>query len=387
MKIKKIVFIGVLGILLCFNLLSYVIAKEQIDNSVSNNNSVIDKTMQIEDSVSNENISINEVTKIENNISDENNIINETTETQSTNDNNGKNNVNKQNDIDKSKKQNDNDKVDSKIKDLLKQKNVNDVNELSTMVTSDQMQKLISKFTTVSQNKALSGELSGIWLDANSENIISTLANNQGCYTYSVDKKGYLLSDKTLRNNERLDMVEPSETAIDMNINDVLNSNSFFIVKVSDGYYGFTDKNQIQEIKFGDNEYSKAYEFDNIRMLILNSKYYNMNNINDINASMVLEDNFINTLCNIPYKVLIGEIKLKDDGYRPQKSSKAGLLRSFTDNGQAIGINNATSQIVYSGPNNNGAYCTVGSIDAFEQVAILGQESRILSHFVFSRKW
>lgn len=268
------------------------------------------------------------------------------------------------------KKIDDNDKVSEQIKELLNMSNITDVNQLSSRITDIQMENLIAslKYNNLLKNHKFSSKDSGIWIDKDSRDLITNFINNHSSYTYSVNKEGYLVCDEVLRENKNLDLYKPQESDVDIGIKNVLEENKSIIIKISDIYYTFDNNNQTKLINFDDNSYSKAYEFNNIRVILLNNKYYNKENIE---YNLPLSDNFLKILDNIQYKVLIGEIELGQDEIVNSNGLKSG---SFSDNGQALG-NAKISQIVYAGPNDDGnTYCTVGSISNGETVAILGAE-------------
>ncbi len=156
---------------------------------------------------------------------------------------------------------------------------------------------------------------------------------------------------------------------MDIAISNVLSENKKIMLRVSDFYYEFNESNTVELNSFEDDVKSKAYEYDGIRIIILNSKFYN---IDEINYNLALSDNFIKALDDIQYKVLIGEIQLGQELINSNEG-QITTYANFTDNGQCHG-SAKTGQTVYHGPNNNGSYCTVGSIDRYETVAILGSE-------------
>ena len=264
----------------------------------------------------------------------------------------------------------DNSKVNPQIKELLSKANINDISKLSTKVTQEQFEQVILSITnnTIQTYSTRSNEL-GIWIEKNDRELIKNFINNHSSYTYSINEDGYLICDKVLRFNEALELIEPQETEMDIAINNVLSENKKIMLKISDFYYEFDENNTIETKSFEDDVKSKAYEYDGIRVIFLNSKFYN---IDEIGFNLPLSDNFIKVLDNIQYKVLIGEIQIGQE-LIDLNEGEITTYANFTDNGQCHG-SAKTGQTVYHGPNNNGSYCTVGSIDRFETVAILGSE-------------
>ena len=263
----------------------------------------------------------------------------------------------------------DNNKVSTKFKELLELQNIKDVNKLSSRITEQQMNQILEKNiknTNMIMQMNSKSDNSNIWIEEKSRNIIKDLLNNHGSYTYSVNEEGYLNCDKTLRKNENLDIEILQETEVDIAINNIMNEEKEIIIKISDTYYKFDEANKIITVNFDKEIKSKAYEYDGVRVILLNSQYYNNQNID---YNLPLSDDFIKILDNVQYKVLTGEITLGKE----MISQAEGISPLFTDNGQVIGTA-LKDQIVYHGPNNNGTYCTVGSINMTEPVAILGSE-------------
>lgn len=262
--------------------------------------------------------------------------------------------------------QDDNSKVNPTIKELLLLSNITDINKLSTKVTQKQMEQIIVNYPS-SKAKETINNATGIWINENSRELIQNFINNHSSYTYSIDENGYLTCDNILRVNEKLDIIEPAETEVDIAIKNVLELNKKIIIEISENYYEFNDNNIISYKIFENDTKSEAYEYDKTRIIVLNSKYYNNN---EIEFNLPLSDNFIKILDNIQYKVLIGEIELTQEQINNEDIVS---YASFTDSGQGLGTAKM-GQTVYHGPNNNGTYCTVGSIDRNEQIAILGSE-------------
>lgn len=226
----------------------------------------------------------------------------------------------------------DNEKVSEQVRELLKMSDISDVNELSSKITDIQMKNLIAelKFSNTFEKQKLPLKKFGICVAEDSRKVISDFINNHSSYTYSVDKNGYLVCDKTLRKNENLELVEPQETEMDIGINNVLAEEKLIIIKISNCYYSFNNKDLPKSVKFDSDTYSKAYEINNTRVVLLNEKYYSIDNIN---YNLPLSDNFIKVLDNIQYKVIIGEIEL---GQEKVTNSNELKTTSFSDNGQAL---------------------------------------------------
>lgn len=197
----------------------------------------------------------------------------------------------------------------------------------------------------------------GILVKNDSKEAILELINGHGSYTYSVDSNGFIICDNILRINNNLDTFEPSETEMDYAIKEI-NDDKLLILLISSFYYNF-DENQITTVEFNDTKYLETYEYDNTRVIILNSSIYN--NENNISYNPDLADSFIKALSNIQYKVLTGAISMS------KTNSKLRSSRSIV--GTSIG-----HQTVWGGPNDNGTYATIGSVDDGEEVYILGKE-------------
>lgn len=241
------------------------------------------------------------------------------------------------------------------------------INHFDSGISQNEMQQILEKYTKNISTLSIENTDTGIWIASNSRNLIENFINNHSSYTYSIDQNGFLVCDNILKNNENLDLAVQTETEVDIAIKNILDENKKIIIEVSDNYYTFKDIT-INVKKFESNMKSKAYEYDNTRVVILNSQYYN---INEIEYNLVLSDNFIKILDNIQYKVLTGEIQFSQE--QTNVDNITSTYSSFTDNGQALG-RAIMDQTVYHGPNNDGTYCTVGSIDQGEKIAILGSE-------------
>ena len=371
MNLKKIVTIIILVILLVNSIFNLVMAVtiEDTNTLVAEN----DSTNLIENYDINtvESDSINEIeekNETSNTLSNEitENIIEDTTIVENTN----------TSDIDTIKDENieivldDNSKVKPEIKKLLTMSNINDISVLSTKVTQEQFEKVFLSIQNNSiQTYSTCSNDFGIWIDENDRELIKNFINNHSSYTYSINNDGYLVCDRILRVNEALELIEPQETEMDIAINNVLSENKKIMLKISDFYYNFNESNVIESKLFEDDVKSKAYEYDGTRIIFLNSKFYDTN---EINYNLALSDNFIKILDDIQYKVLIGEIQLGKELININEG-EINTYANFTDNGQCHG-SAKMSQTVYHGPNNNGSYCTVGSIDRYETIAILGSE-------------
>lgn len=372
MNLKKIVITIILVILLV-NLISTIVVAASVQDTnklVANNSST---NLKENDNINtidlnSDNVNI-EKNKISNTLSDEiteditKNTNVENTESEYTNRSNIDNEVTIKTTLD------DNSKVNPKIKALLSMENINDINVLSTKVTQEQFEKIILGISNNKYAYSTNSHELGIWVEENDRELLKNFINNHSSYTYSINTNGYLTCDKILRVNEALDLITPQETEMDIAINNVLSENKKIILKTSNFYYVFNENNEIETKSFENDIKSKAYEYNGTRIIFLNSKFYNKN---EINYNLVLSDNFIKVLDDIQYKVLIGEIQL---GQELINTNENGITTyaDFTDNGQCHG-SAKISQTVFHGPNNNGTYCTVGSIDRFETVAILGSE-------------
>lgn len=375
MNFKKIATIIILVILLVNSVFNLVIAVtiEDTNTLVAENDST--NLIENDDINTIESDSINkseEKNETSNTLSSEinGNIIEDTTIIENTENENANTS-----DIDTIKDGNieivsdDNSKVNPEIKKLLNMSNINDISVLSTKVTQEQFEQVFLSIqnNSIQTNSTYSNNL-GIWINENDRELIKNFINNHSSYTYSINNGGYLVCDKILRVNEVLELIEPQETEMDIAINNVLSENKKIMLKVTDSYYNFNESNAIESKLFDDDVKSKAYEYDGTRIIFLNSKFYNTN---EINYNLVLSDDFIKVLDDIQYKVLIGEIQL---GKELINTNESGITTyNFTDNGQCYG-SAKLSQIVYHGPNDNGSYCKVGSISRNETIAILGSE-------------
>lgn len=197
----------------------------------------------------------------------------------------------------------------------------------------------------------------GIWIENSSRDIIKDFINGHSSYSYSIDSKGYISCDNILRTNENLDSIEPSETEMDIALK-YIKDNQSTIISISNKYIDFENNSCVLK-DFYDNIYIKSYENENIRILILNGKFYNRNN--KITYNLDLSDSFIKALNNVQYKILNGEITI---------SKENPMTRSSRNRrGTSIG-----HQTVWGGPKDNGTYATIGSVDDGESVYILGKE-------------
>lgn len=355
MNFKKIVTIIILVILLVNSVFNLVIAVtiEDTNTLVAENDST--NLIENDDINTIESDSINkseEKNETSNTLSSEinGNIIEDTTIIENTENENANTS-----DIDTIKDGNieivsdDNSKVNPEIKKLLNMSNINDISVLSTKVTQEQFEQVFLSIqnNSIQTNSTYSNNL-GIWINENDRELIKNFINNHSSYTYSINNGGYLVCDKILRVNEVLELIEPQETEMDIAINNVLSENKKIMLKVTDYYYNFNESNAIESKLFDDDVKSKAYEYDGTRIIFLNSKFYNTN---EINYNLVLSDDFIKVLDDIQYKVLIGEIQL---GKELINTNESGITTyNFTDNGQCYG-SAKLSQIVYHGPNDNG---------------------------------
>ena len=277
-----------------------------------------------------------DIEKIENTILNDNSI-NETVKEITNFDTNStveeSNEIKVSNDILEETSINDNSKVNQKYRELLENADIKDVNQLSTRINTKKMKNIMMDFTETAMNidECYTNSDSGsIWIEEESREFISTFLNNHSSYTYSINNNGYLICDGILRNNEKFDFAIPQETEVDIAINNVLNSGKNIIINISDNYYIFDENENIISINFDNNIRSKAYENNDTRVIILNSYYYNLDNIE---FNLPLSDNFIKILDNIQYKVLIGEIE-----FSVQNNTSEGIstMADFSDYGQAM---------------------------------------------------
>ena len=260
-------------------------------------------------------------------------------------------------------------RIKNEFKKIFELQNIKDINKLSNRITKEQMTQILKKSVkdiNVIAEADKKNTSSNIWIEEKSRDLIKEFINNHSSYTYSINKNGYLECDRVLRKNEKLDLEVLQETEVDIAINNVMKEAKEIVIEISDIYYEFDEENNIISVKFDGEVMSKAYEYDGVRIILLNSKCYNKQNID---YNLPLSDDFIKTLDNIQYRVLTGEIILGEE----MQNKSEGISPKFTDNGQVLGVAKS-SQIVYHGPNNNGTYCTVGSISRNEPIAILGSE-------------
>lgn len=372
MNFKKNLAVFLIIIILLSAISNIVYALEIENNTVTNeklinNTSIKENETNTNTTEKNQNL-IEQNSNISENKNKSQNLIDQNaTVKEKTIENDKKSNIkleeNKKTDFD------DNNKVSAKFKELLELQNIKDVNNLSSRITEQQMKPILEQnIENINMLMQINSESynSNIWIEEKSRNIIKDLLNNHGSYTYTINGKGYVNFDKTLRKNENLDLETLQETEVDITINNVMNEEKEIIIKISDIYYKFDEDNNIISVNFDKEIKSKAYEYNGIRVILLNSQYYNSKNIS---YNLPLSDDFIKILDNIQYKVLTGEITLGKE----MISKSEGISPLFTDNGQVIGAA-LKDQIVYHGPNDNGTYSTVGSISKTEPVAILGSE-------------
>lgn len=333
MRIRNFITIMILIIILCSSISNVVLAVEINTNISANENTILNEkeeklnnTEENINNISDNSIIEEETSQFENTIGNNTNIINNS-EVTCNNSICQEDSLYVENTID------DNQKVNSQIRELLNMSNIYDVNELSTKVTKSQMDELILQLSAINKSRN-STELSfhsGIWIDEISRKLIVTFINNHSSYTYSVNQEGYLTCDEVLRDNYNLDLVEPEETEMDIAIHNVLKDDKNIVIKVSNIYYDFNNDNIINSTPFDSTTRAKAYEYEDTRIILLNSQYYN---INEIEYNLPLSDNFIKILDNIQYKVLTGEIQFSQEQvYNKNEIAKSA---SFTDNGQAL---------------------------------------------------
>ena len=232
-------------------------------------------------------------------------------------------------------------RIKNEFKKIFELQNIKDINKLSNRITKEQMTQILKKSVkdiNVIAEADKKNTSSNIWIEEKSRDLIKEFINNHSSYTYSINKNGYLECDRVLRKNEKLDLEVLQETEVDIAINNVMKEAKEIVIEISDIYYEFGEENNIISVKFDGEVMSKAYEYDGVRIILLNSKYYNKQNID---YNLPLSDDFIKTLDNIQYRVLTGEIILGEE----MQNKSEGISPKFTDNGQVLGVAKS-SQIV-----------------------------------------
>lgn len=347
MYFKKVLAIIILTILLFSSISSIAIATDADTNNVQTQNTITNETNEIqkentivdttESNTINENIISETKNEIDNSKSTENIVEQNNIEENNINDNIVDENKeietkeSTEKDIISNEVIDDNSKVSVQTKELLDAINIKDVNKLSSRIEKEQMKNLLlqtfNNSITINMNDEDQNQV--IWVDENARELISNFINNHSSYTYTINENGYIVCDNVLRINENLDIVEPAETEVDIAIRNVMKEYNKIILKISENYFEFNADNTLNSIPFEDDMKSKAYEFDGLRLILLNPKFYNMD---EIEYNLPLSDDFIKTLDNIQYKVLTGEIQLSKE----QIVGNGDVSLAFTDNGQAL---------------------------------------------------
>lgn len=219
-------------------------------------------------------------------------------------------------------------------------------------ISTKEMDLILNQYPEIPNNKK-----NNIWIYPKDTEIMLNFINGHSSYTYSIDNQNYLICDNILRENENLDSIEPMETELDIALKQIRNSQCTLIF-IQSYYYKF-ENNQLIKKDFDNNIYLKNYSCENKRVIILNNNYYNYEN--KITYNPDIQDSFIKALNNIQYKVEIGEIT-KNQNEINSRSSR--LVKG----------NSKGHQTVWAGPNDNGTYATIGSVDDKEQVYVLGKE-------------
>ena len=237
-------------------------------------------------------------------------------------------------------------------KDSLESNSITTIdNPFYDIISENEMSLLKAKLNVENIKK------SGIFVNNNSKETLLKFINGHSSYTYSYTSDNYLQCDKKLRKNDNLDIFEPTETEMDLTLNSTEND-KLYILLLSSNYYNFED-NQISSINFTNSKYLKTYENNNTRIIILNNNVYNEDN--NISYNLDLSDSFVKAISNVQYKVINGDLTMSKDN---------SLLRSS----RSITAPSIGHQTVWGGPNDNGSYATIGSVDDGEKVYILGKE-------------
>jgi len=193
----------------------------------------------------------------------------------------------------------------------------------------------------------------GIWISPNSRNSFINFLNQYTIYTYSVDNNGFLACNNIMKTNQNLDIIENSETDVDIIIKKLISSNTLLVVDLASTYLTYGENAEIVNKQLANEDYTKSFSCNGNRILLLNPTYYNTTEYD-----LSLSDYLIKSMQNIQEKVLSGEINI---------SKEQPLARSSRD---IIGYSES-SQNVYAGPYGSN-YATIGSVSAGEKLYILG---------------
>lgn len=195
----------------------------------------------------------------------------------------------------------------------------------------------------------------GIWVSESSRNSFLSFLNEHTIYTYSVDNEGYLICDNIMKENPNLDILEKSETEFDMEYKKLLSENKMIIIDITNEFLQYDEENNIIFENLTNDEYKKTFSNNGKRIIILNSIYYS-----DAGYDLALSDHLVKALENVQEKVLTGELTFNKQPLTRSDTSKPGNMLS--------------GQNVYAGPDASN-YFKVGSVDAGEQVYLLGQQA------------
>ena len=247
--------------------------------------------------------------------------------------------------------------VSSETIEHLKQKNIFDdeVSEADFNLTlagilSDNVNA--NNINEVLQSKPIKA---GIWVSESSRNSFLSFLNEHTIYTYSVDNEGYLICDNIMKENPNLDILEKSETEFDMEYKKLLSENKMIIIDITNEFLQYDEENNIIFENLTNDEYKKTFSNNGKRIIILNSIYYS-----DAGYDLALSDHLVKALENVQEKVLTGELTFNKQPLTRSDTSKPGNMLS--------------GQNVYAGPDASN-YFKVGSVDAGEQVYLLGQQA------------
>lgn len=193
----------------------------------------------------------------------------------------------------------------------------------------------------------------GIWISPNSRNSFINFLNQYTIYTYSVNSDGFLVCDNIMRTNDNLDLIENSETDVDIVVKRLMESDKLLVIDLSNSYLQYDDNNAIITKQLEQKDYGISFSFNENRILLLNPLYYNTEEYN-----LALSDYMLKAMQNIQEKVLSGKIHISKENV---------LTRSSRD---ILGYSES-AQTVYSGPDSSN-YSSIGSIIAGEKLYILG---------------
>lgn len=195
----------------------------------------------------------------------------------------------------------------------------------------------------------------GIWVSESSRTSFLSFLNEHTIYTYSVNNEGYLICDNIMKENPNLDILEKSETEFDMEYKKLLSENKMIIIDITNGFLQYDEENNIIFENLTNDEYKKTFSNNGKRIILLNSIYYS-----DAGYDLALSDHLVKALENVQEKVLTGELTFNKQPLTRSDTSKPGNMLS--------------GQNVYAGPDASN-YFKVGSVDAGEQVYLLGQQA------------